>query len=62
MLQLQKAVVPEMLRLLLCALQCLNQCLHPSTCPARAVFILNGTRNTIVDALQAQRTPHVVPV
>jgi hypothetical protein len=27
-----------------------------------AVFILNGTRNTIVDALQAHRAPHVVPV
>lgn len=27
-----------------------------------AVFILNGVRNTVVDALQAQRTPHVVPV
>ena len=29
--------------------------------PTRAaVFILNGTRNTIVDALHAQRTPHLV--
>lgn len=56
-------IVPEMLmlRFLPCGIA------PPRAMPsalqlAPAVFILNGVRNTVVDALQAQRTPHVVPV